>query len=159
MYIQNYHLHDSRFVVLSCFSHMFWLSVWQWSNLADIDDGLNRPWYALRWHHNDRDGVSNHQPYDCLLYRLFRCRSKKTSKLRVTGFCAGNSPGAVNSPHKRPVTRKMFPFDDVIMDRNKTKHNKFIWVFRVIYNITGIARYKKAPLPRTHWNYDLFIKC
>ena len=49
---------------------------------------------------------------------LFRCRSKKTSKLRVTGLCAGNSPVhrvPVNSPHKWPVTRKMFPFDDVIM--------------------------------------------
>ena len=32
---------------------------------------------------------------------------KKTSKLRVTGLCAGNSPGPVNSPHKGPVTRKM----------------------------------------------------
>ena len=32
-----------------------------------------------------------------------------------TGLCAGNSPGPVNSPHKGPVTRKMFPFDDVIM--------------------------------------------
>ena len=40
---------------------------------------------------------------------------KKTSKLRVTGLCVGNSPGPVNSPHKGPVTRKMFPFDDVIM--------------------------------------------
>ena len=29
--------------------------------------------------------------YDCLLNRLFRRRSKKTSKLRVTGLCAGNS--------------------------------------------------------------------
>ena len=27
----------------------------------------------------------------------------------------GNSPGPVNSPRKWPVTRKMFPFDDVIM--------------------------------------------
>ena len=34
---------------------------------------------------------------------LFRCRSKKISKLRVNGR------------HKGPVTRKMFPFDDVIM--------------------------------------------
>ena len=41
--------------------------------------------------------------------------SKKTSKLRVTGLYAGNSPGPVNSPHKWPVTRIMFPFDDVIM--------------------------------------------
>ena len=33
----------------------------------------------------------NHQPHDCLLNRLFRRRSKETSKLRVTGLCAGNS--------------------------------------------------------------------
>ena len=48
--------------------------------------------YTLRWRHNGRDSVSNHQPHDCLLNRLFRRRSKKTSKLRVTGLCAGNSP-------------------------------------------------------------------
>ena len=70
---------------------------------------------ALHWRHNDHDSVSNHQPHRCLLNRLFRRRSKKTSKLRVTGLCVGNSPGPVNSPHKGPVTRKMFPFDDVIM--------------------------------------------
>ena len=29
---------------------------------------------------------------DCLLNRLFRRRSKKASKLRVTGICAGKSP-------------------------------------------------------------------
>ena len=71
--------------------------------------------YSLRWRHNDHAGVSNHRPHGCLLNRLFRRRSKKTSKLRVTGFCAGNSPGPVISLHKGPVTRKMFPFDDVIM--------------------------------------------
>ena len=70
---------------------------------------------SLQWRHNDHDSVSNHQPHGCLLKRLFRRRSKKTSKLRVTGLCVGNSPGPVNSPHKGPVTRKMFPFDDVIM--------------------------------------------
>ena len=45
-----------------------------------------------RWRYNGRDGISNHQPHDCLLNRLFRRRSKKTSKLRVTGLSAGNSP-------------------------------------------------------------------
>ena len=70
---------------------------------------------SLQWRHNDYDSVSNHQPHGCLLNRLFGRRSKKTSKLRVTGLCAGNSPGPVNSPHKGPVTWKMFPFDDVIM--------------------------------------------
>ena len=33
-----------------------------------------------------------------LLNRLFGCRSKKTSKLRVTGLCAGNSPGTGEFP-------------------------------------------------------------
>ena len=49
-------------------------------------------WRPLQWRHNGRDGVSNHQPHHCLLNCLFRSRSKKTSKLRVTGLCAGNSP-------------------------------------------------------------------
>ena len=53
---------------------------------------------ALHWRHNGRDSVSNHQPYDCLLNRLFRRRSKKTSKLCVTGLCAGNSPGTGEFP-------------------------------------------------------------
>ena len=69
------------------------------------------------WRPNGRDSVSNHQPHHCLLNRLFRRRSKKTSKLRVTGLCVGNSLGPVNSLHKGQVTRKMFPFDDVIMNQ------------------------------------------
>ena len=65
--------------------------------------------YPLQWHHNDRDGVSNHQPHNCLLNLFSMCRSKKTSKLCVTALCAENSQ------HTGQVTRKMFPFDDVIM--------------------------------------------
>ena len=42
--------------------------------------------FKLQWRHNERDGISNHQPRDCLLKRLFRRRSKKTSKLRITGL-------------------------------------------------------------------------
>ena len=48
--------------------------------------------HSLQWRDNGRDGVSNHQPYDCLLNRLFGRRPKKTPKLRVTGLCAENSP-------------------------------------------------------------------
>ena len=47
---------------------------------------------ALQWRHNGHDSVSNHQPRDCLLSRLIRRWSKKTSKLRVTDHCAGISP-------------------------------------------------------------------
>ena len=65
---------------------------------------------ALQWRHNRRDGVPNHQPHDCLLNRSFRRKSKKTSKLRVTGLCAPVTGD------KWPVTRNMFPSDDVIVD-------------------------------------------
>ena len=53
---------------------------------------------SLQWRHNEHDSVSNHQPHDCLLNRLFRRRSKKTSKLRVTSHCLGNSPGTGEFP-------------------------------------------------------------
>ena len=39
---------------------------------------------------NERDGILNHRRLDCLLNPLFGRRSKKTSKLRVTGLCEGN---------------------------------------------------------------------
>ena len=51
---------------------------------------------SLQWRHNGCDGVSNHQPHHCLLNRLFRRRSQKTSKLRVTGLCVGISPVTVS---------------------------------------------------------------
>ena len=59
-----------------------------------------RQWtgFTLRWRHNGRDSVPNRQPRDCLHNRLFRRRSKKTPKLRVNGFCVGNSPGTGESP-------------------------------------------------------------
>ena len=83
---------------------------------------------TLRWRHNGQDSVSNHQPHDCLLNRLFRRRSKKTSKLSVTGLCVGNSPGTGEFPHKWPVTRKLFPFDDVIMTTDEVG----TWVSNII---------------------------
>ena len=54
---------------------------------------VSRSTLALWWRHNERDSVSNYQRFDCLLNRLFRCRSKRASNLRVTGLCVGNSPG------------------------------------------------------------------
>ena len=72
-------------------------------------------WCPLRWRPNGRDGVSNHQPHDSFLNRLFRHRSKKHQNSASLAFVRGIHRWLVNSPHKWPVTRKMFPFDDVIM--------------------------------------------
>ena len=74
---------------------MSWL---QHDTIHKDDNSIMIGSVPLRWHHNGYDGVSNHQPHDCLLNQLFRRSSKKTSKLRVTGLCVGNSPGTGEFP-------------------------------------------------------------
>ena len=98
----------SRAMLLSCWAHFTYKLD---RRIYDACGWLKR--WSLQWRHNGHEGVSNQQTNTCILIRLFRRRAKKKSKLRVTGLCAVNSP--VNSPHTRPVTLKMFPFDDVIM--------------------------------------------
>ena len=81
--------------------------------LTPFDNSLSA---SLQWLNNGHDGVSNHQPHYCLLNRLLGRRSKKhTQSSASLAFAWGIHRGPVNSPHKRPVTRKMFPFDDVII--------------------------------------------
>ena len=62
-------------------------------------------------------------------------------------FVRGIHRGPVNSPHKWPVTRKMFPFDDVIM-------NYFVWNVRdpnlvVIASADVVAQNAARPLATT----------
>ena len=70
---------------------------------------------ALQWRYNERDGLSNHRRLHDLLSRLFRRRSKKNQSSAPLAFVRGIHRWPVNSPHKGPVTRKKFPFDDVTM--------------------------------------------
>ena len=78
-----------------------------------------RPWQpmvcTLQWRHNERDGVSNHRRQECVLNRLFRADQRKHQSSASLAFVKGIHRWPVNSPLKGPVTRKMFPFDDVIM--------------------------------------------
>ena len=55
----------------------------------------------LQWRHYEHEDVSNHRRLDCLLNRLFRRRSKRTTKLRVTGLCEGNLPVTDGFPSQR----------------------------------------------------------
>ena len=94
---------------------------------------------ALQWRYNGREGVSNHQPHHCLLNLLFRRRSKKTSNPRHWPWW-GKSPVTGEFPHKWPVTRKMFPFDDVIKKINPciAKHVYDRWSTRSYTGCTCI---------------------
>ena len=69
--------------------------------------------FPLQWRHNERDGVSNYQRIDSLFHRLFMDRKHQNSA--SLAFVGGIHRWRVNSPHKGPVTRKVFPFDDVII--------------------------------------------
>ena len=131
--------------------------------------------FSLHWRHYDYDSVSNHQPHGCLLNRLLRPRSKKTSKLPVTGpLCgeftgtgefpaqrasyaenvsiwwrhhgAGNSPVAGEFPAQRPVARSFDVFfDDVI----KWKHFPRNWPF-----VRGI--HHVGPMNLAIWDPFIF---
>ena len=67
-------------------------------------------------------------------------KSKHQSSASLA-FVWGIHRGPVNSPHKWSVTRKMFPFDDVIM---KTQQ-RFEWLF-LIGVIIFILVWCEAPL-------------
>ena len=54
-------------------------------------------------------------------------------------FMRGIHQGPVNSQHKWPVTRKMFPFDDVIMikcEPNVLNKISILWIVKSSTNIT-----------------------
>ena len=72
-------------------------------------------WMTLQWRHCGRDGVSNHQPSNCLFSRLIRRRTKKHQSSASLAFVQGIHRWPVNSPHKWTVSWNMFQFDDVIM--------------------------------------------
>ena len=91
--IKMHNVDQSNLIVvdfnLSCVSFSTTLNAGSaWLLRRNITSGFMLP---LQWRHNGRDGVSIYQRFVCLPNRLFRHRSKKTSSLRVTGLCEGNS--------------------------------------------------------------------
>ena len=91
---------------------------------------------SLRWRHNGCDSVPNHQPRECLLRRLIRRTSKKTSKLRVTGLCAGNSPETGEFPAQMASNAE----------------NVSIWWRHHVLN-TFVHIHVTGTTQQTHWLY------
>ena len=88
---------------MTCIFSLHTIKNYKTNDAQTTSNPVNKPelivqWCTWRWRHNGSDSVSNHQPHHCLLNRLFRRRSKKTSKLLVTGLCAGNSPATGEFP-------------------------------------------------------------
>ena len=72
--------------------------------------------YNMHYNNATMNAMASQPPASRSFIQSFvQTQIKETSKLRVTGLCEGNSPVIGEFPAQRPVTRKMFPFDDVIM--------------------------------------------
>ena len=54
-YIEWKCLHFDKFLIFGCAANLITFSA-----------------ATLQWHHNEPDGISNHQPHDCLLNHLYR---------------------------------------------------------------------------------------
>ena len=70
---------------------------------------------SLQWRHTECDGVSNHQRLHFYSTVASDADQRKHQSSASLAFVRVIHRGLVNSPHKRPVTRKMSPFDNVIM--------------------------------------------
>ena len=70
---------------------------------------------TLLWRHNWHSSVSNNQRHIVYTTVYSDADQSKHQSSASLAFVRGIHRGPVNSPHKWPVTRKMFPFDDVIM--------------------------------------------
>ena len=85
------------------------------------------PARTLQWRHNEPGGVSNHQPHDCLLNYLFRRRAKKTSKFRVTGLWAGNSPVTGEFPAQRASNAENVSIWSLIILAKSSSRSLMTW--------------------------------
>ena len=100
--------------------------VWQWSGGTDVKLTISMAFRPMAWHaqrvrsHYDDIKMGTMPPQITsltIVYSTFYSgadQSKHQSSASLA-FVWGIHRGPVNSPHKWPVTRKMFPFDDVIM--------------------------------------------
>ena len=124
---------------------------------------------SLQWRHNERHGVWNHQLNDCLLKRLFMRRSTKTSKLRVTRLCEGNSLMTAEFPAQRASnfsiwwrhhaillmvkpSAECIRYQTISLNRKKTlyldHHYLITLIFVHVYTVGGL----------TNWGYVLEYK-
>ena len=99
-----HHARDSRFDVIC----------WGCAQSNFID-------YPLQWRHNERDGVSNHQPHNCqqidCLLNNDQDNMQHKKHIKAPHYVRGLHRSTMDSHHKGPVMRKSFPYHDVIMTK------------------------------------------
>ena len=140
---------------------MFWQSCC--CDLCNTDNwSLPLQWAnsSLQWRHNGRDGVSNHRRLDCVLNCLFRRRSKKTSKLRVTGLCEGNPPRTGGFPSQSASnTENVSIWWRYHVSSKILRHMFHLWMvsFSLRFNINTIFLGIRIHSIKIRLSWDLLI--
>ena len=104
-------------------------------------------WQSLRWCHYG--AIASQITSLTIVYSTVYSgadQSKHQSSASVA-FVWGIHRGPVNSPHKWPVTRKMFPFDDVIMVKWDSR-----WDVRHVQFLSGPMPWKCTWAPQNFTN-------
>ena len=117
-----------------------------WKNWGCNAYNDEMPWKSLHWRHNERKGVSNHQRLHFLLNCWSRRGSKKTSKLRVTDFCVGNSPVTGEFPAQKASNAEMFQLDDVILISCTWPSEWNRSIYQIHYTGVTLALWRLEPL-------------
>ena len=80
-------------------------------------DTTGKSHFALHYHDVTMDSIASQITSLTIVYSAVYSAAdqRKHQSSASLAFVRGIHRGPVNSPHKGPVTRKMFPFDDVIM--------------------------------------------
>ena len=106
---------------------------------------------TLQWHHNEHDGISNHQLHYCLLNHLLKVQIKENIKALRHWPLWGEFTGDRWIPtRKGPEMQKMFPFDDVIM-------NKITDILQIFSNAFSFSKMFVFGL-KFHWSLCLSAK-
>ena len=121
---------------------------------------LRPSWYVCMPCCKDTSGFSHHrdvimraiasQITGVSIFCLMVCSDQRKHQSSASlAFVRGIYRSPMNSPHKRPVTRKMFPFDDVIMDlHNHFEHSLFhkCKVIYIVYRCIRSTSYSRCNI-------------
>ena len=135
---------------------------WHWSGFYCMDSLTTRQtsWRlnqhdSLQWRHNERDGVSNLMVVYWSLYTGADQRKHQSSA--SLAFVRGIHWWPVNSPHKGRVTRKMFPFDHVIMSAKEVVH-VHCHIYCIQFLLGSMQRTATIVVMKYHGNFSTSLE-
>ena len=100
---------------------------------------------TLQWYHNGRDGVSNHRRLFCVPKRFFQTQMNENIESPRHWPLWGEFTAVTGVfPHKEPVTRRTFPFDDVTMETVESLVNRFNEGYISLMTRKDMTRYPLA---------------